>query len=298
MASKHERYYSGPPVQRDPSKPLPGEVPPGRKQLFVGIGAVIILVGAGVIIGLTVAPEPPEAMKKRVTQLEAQLAARQKQIAELKRTLNYQNTDMPMAAGVLQLKDRERHDMYAKRYSTVLRQVKAQPAAELVEWFVNRWNLLLDRPQPDDRVTRRAAVLSLLVGGMARNLNPGDYVPWQAEFLHNANWLGDLHFDLDGDGLPGKRSSPNPKDGFAGVSICHIAMALNQSVTDAQVLVMPEMECDRPENRMSVFLQGRTLNDALDEFVRAVRREGFLVVEKSKKNIRLILIGKRKNRRR
>jgi hypothetical protein len=60
---------------------------------------------------------------------------------------------------------------------------------------------------------------------------------------------------------------------------------------------MPEMECDRPENRMSVFLQGSTLNDAINEFVRSVRREGFLVVEKKKKNIRMVLIGKRKGRR-
>ena len=51
----------------------------------------------------------------------------------------------------------------------------------------------------------------------------------------------------------------------------------DQAVTDAQILVMPDMKCDLPKNRMSVFLAGATLDDALDEFVRAVRREGFLV---------------------
>ncbi len=298
MVSKQERYFSGMPLpQQDPSKPLPGEVPPGRKKLFVGIGVVIALVGIGVIIGLAIAPEPPEKMVTRIAELEATLDARDATIAELKRSLSYSETELPTTTGALKRSDRQRHTMYAKRYSEVLRGVKAQPAAELVEWFVKRWNLLLDRPEPDDRVTRRAATLSLLVGGMARNLNPGDYVPWQAEFLHNADWLGDLHFDLDGDGLPARRSSPNPKDGFANVSVCHIAMALNQSITDAQILVMPEMECDRPENRMSVFLQGSTLNHAIDEFVRAVRREGFLVVEKKKKNVRMVLVGKRKGRR-
>src|SRR5205814_682238 len=81
----------------------------------------------------------------------------------------------------------------------------AQPAAELIEWFIGRWNALLDKPLPNDRATRRAEALSLLVGGMGKNLHPEDYVPWQAEFLAG-NWLGELHFDLDGDGLPAKRS--------------------------------------------------------------------------------------------
>jgi len=320
MASKEERYFTGRPVENtapdepelvneasvvpdtdlappyvgDPSKPLPGEVPPGRKKLFITIGVAIGLVALGTVLGLAIAPEPPAKLLSKVAELEITLDAERARADELERSLAYQSTDQSMAVNKLAAKDRQRHEMYAKRYSKVLRQVQAQSAAELVEWFVNRWDLLLDRPEPDDRVTRRAATLSLLVGGMARNLNPDDYVPWQAEFLHNANWLGDLHFDLDGDGLPAPRSSPNPKDGFANVSVCHIAMALNQSVTDAQILVASDMECDRPENRMSVFLQGRTLNDAITEFVHAVRREGFIVKEKNHKKVRMVILGKRR----
>ncbi|MFH1177695.1 MAG: hypothetical protein V1750_09840 [Acidobacteriota bacterium] len=169
---------------------------------------------------------------------------------------------------------------------------RCQAAAELIEWFVARWNDLLDRPQDGDRTGRRAEVLSRLIGGMAQNLDPDDYVPWQAEFL-NGEWLGELHFDLDGDGFPAKRASPNPKDGFADVSICQVAMAINQTVLDAQVLVQPQMRCDSPNAKISVFLQGRTLDDALDELVRALKRDSFFVNDRVFKGTRMILIGPR-----
>jgi len=68
-------------------------------------------------------------------------------------------------------------------------------------------------------------------------------------------------------------------------------MALNQSIKDAHVLVMPEMRCDSPKAKMSVFLQGRTFNDALSEFVKAAKREGFLVVERRQGGTRLVLLG-------
>ena len=152
---------------------------------------------------------------------------------------------------------------------------------------------MLNRPQDGDRIGRRAKLLSQLIGGMALNLDPDDYVGWQAEFLQppEGNWLGDLHFDMDGDGLPGKRRRKNPKDAFADVSVCRVAMALNQTATDAHILVMPEMRCDSPKVKISVFLQGKTVNDALTELSRALRREGFVVVEQIKKGIRQFLIG-------
>ena len=43
-----------------------------------------------------------------------------------------------------------------------------------------------------------------------------------------------------------------------------LGVTLNQTIKNAQVLVMPNMKCDRPESKMSVFLQGKTLNDALN----------------------------------
>ena len=288
MSSKQQRYFSGFPPDRDPSKPLPGEVPPQQKQLFTLAAVAIGLVGAGVLLGIWMAPESPTEAKAQIAALETQLRASQDRVRELERGLGYQQS--PAGQGKLRAGDRSRHEREGRKYVQALRRVKAQAAAELMEWFIARWNQLLDSPQSDDRVARRAATLSLLVGGMAANLNPGDYVPWQAEFL-NSRWLGELHFDIDGDGLPGKRSTPNTHDGFANVSICHIAMALNQSVTDAQVLVMPDMKCDRPESRMSVFLQGRTFDDALDEFVRVVKEHGFLAVERQERGVRLILIG-------
>jgi len=118
-------------------------------------------------------------------------------------------------------------------------------------------------------------------------------VPWQAEFF-DGHWLGEVHFDLDGDGYPGKRSMPNPHDGFANLSICHIAMALNLSVLDARVLVMPDLHCDRSDNKMSVFLQGATLDEAITDFVKAARYSGFIVKESlDKSGLRLVLVGSR-----
>jgi hypothetical protein len=293
MAGKQERYFSGAPGDRDPALPLPGELAAARTRLFIGMGVTVALFGLGAIAGYGLSPDSPADLQERIASLESELASKRGEVEELKRSLTYQHSTTPTPTGALKAADRQRHEELGRRYAMALRRAKAQPAAELIEWFITKWNQALDRPEPDDRVSRRAALLSLLVGGMGRNLNPDDYVPWQAEFLRSGNWLGEVHFDLDGDHLPAKRSSPNPKDGFANVSVCHIAMALNQTASDAQVLVMPEMECDRPENRMSVFLQGATIDDALDEFMRAVKREGFLVVERKKNGNRLILVGKR-----
>jgi hypothetical protein len=245
---------------------------------------------SGCVAGLWLAPEGPRELRLQLQAAEMQLQANRQRIAALEQTI----TDNVGVAGrgKLQAVDRARHSRALRRYMGTLRRVQAQGAAELMQWFVGRWDHLLDFPQEDDRVGRRAAALSLLVGGMAENLNEGDFVPWQAEFLAG-DWLGELHFDMDGDGLPGKRTAQNRHDGFANVSVCHIAMALNQSMSDGRVLVRPDMRCDRPEARMSVFLQGKTFDDALTEFVRAVREQGFLVAERLEKNTRLVLIGAR-----
>jgi hypothetical protein len=263
---------------------------PAQRQLFLVISVAIVLIGMGAALGLWLAPESPAETAAQVTQLEAEIETQKQKIGELERALKYQATDKPVEIGRLTDEERRRHEREGRRYVAALRRVKAQGAAELMEWFVHRWVQLLDQPQPDDRVGRRAATLSLLVGGMAANLNPGDYVPWQAEFF-NSKWLAELHYDIDRDGLPGKRSAPNARDGFANVSVCHIAMAINQAVSDAQVLVMPDMRCDRADARMSVFLQGTTWDDAITEFVQAVKQHGFVVVERLDKGVRLVLIG-------
>lgn len=248
--------------------------------------------GVGVLVGLWRAPETPATARGQVLQLEGLLAQRDRRIGELSEQLTGRMVVAGGAGGTGQLKavDRARHQKEGGAYLAALRGSGAQGAAKLVAWFIRRWDQLLDAPLPDDRTGRRAEVLAQLVGGMAANLNPGDYVPWQAEFLNNT-WLGELHFDIDGDGLPGPRRNANAYDGFANVSVCQVAMALNQAMTDGQVLMMPEMRCDRPDSRMSVFLQGETFDDALTEFVRAVREQGFIVVERSEKGGRLVLVG-------
>jgi hypothetical protein len=279
-------------VPRDPRKPLPGEWSPARQRRLMLVGGGIVAVGLGTMLGSALTPEASAEARHHIAELEAKLTTASGRVAELERTLAYQagQSEVQRAGGRLKPEDRERHERDGRRYAQVLRAVKAQGAADLMTWFVKRWDGLLDQPEANDRTGRRAELLGLLVGGMAANLDPKDYVPWQAEFL-NGTWLGELHFDLDGDGLPGKRSMPNTHDGFVDASVCQIAMALNQAVRDARVLVMPDMRCDRPEAKMSVFLQGTTYNDALDNFVRALREAGFIAVERIENGIRLILVG-------
>ena len=283
------RHYDG--FVRDPRRPLPGEVSPRQRQFFV-LGVVTIgLVGVGAVLGLWIAPESPIEDRLRIGELEEKLRLRDDRISALERELLYNQLDGPSGGGKLSATDRARHLRKGREYSRALRRVQAQAAAEMLDWFVQRWNKLLDSPAEDDRVSRRAATLTLLVSGMAQNLHPEDYVPWQAEFF-GGHWLGELHFDLDGDGLPTTRNHPNSHDGFADTSICHIAMAFNQAVIDAQVLIMPDMPCNAAGARMSIFLQGDTFNAALTEFVRAVREYGFIVTERHEKGNRLILIGR------
>lgn len=277
---------------------LQGDATPKEEQAkstWLTVLAAIAWVGVGVFMGVAFwganAPEA-EVAQARISELEQALAASQAKVVSLERSLAYRANHNSKQGGALLPRDRKRHLVQGKRYAKLLKRAQAQPAADLMLWFVDRWNALLDDRQSGDRLSRRAKALSQLMSGMAQNIDPEDFVPWQAEFLES-RWLGDVHFDLDGDGLPTSRFGPNPKDGFASRSICEIAMALNQSVTDAQVLLMPNLKCDAQNARLSLFLSGETLDDALSEFVRGARRVGFSVVEKRKKGTRLILVGKR-----
>jgi hypothetical protein len=287
---KKELYFSGAPVQTDASKPLPGEMSPERRRAFMVTAGVAGAFALGIVIGLALAPGTPAELTAKNAALEEELSDARDRVQDLERTLRYRETDKPVDQGKLKPEIRAKNEQGALRIAAVMKKYKAQGASELMEWFIKRWDELLDSPQADDRVARRAATLALLVGGMAENMHPQDFVEWQAAFF-KGNWLAELHYDIDGDGLPGKSSTKNPKDGFANVSVCHIAMALNQAVTDTQILMTPDMRCDRPQSRMSLFLQGSTFADAIDEFVDAVKKEGFLVVERRENGMHLILVG-------
>lgn len=295
MSDKRDEYFQGAPlVGHEEPLPLHDGLQPQVKRRLRLLATAVGLFGGGLLIGLFLAPDSPRATQARLVALQTTLGQREAQLATLQQASS--TSHGTGERGRLRPADRTRHEREGRRYAQSLRKTGAQAAGDLMEWFVGRWNQLLDYPQEDDRVSRRAATLALLVGGMAANVNPGDYVPWQAEFL-GGNWLGELHFDADGDRRPGKRGDPNPHDGFANVSVCQVAMALNQLARDAQVLMMPEMRCDRPEARMSVFLQGKTVDDALTEFVRAIKEQGFLVVERMDKEMRLVLVGIRPQKR-
>ena len=268
---------------------MPEEMSAPHRQLIRRVALGFTLVGVGVVLGVWQAPEAPKDVRRALGQSEKTITEQDQRIDELNRLLQSVQ-EHGIGSGHLKPEDRQRHEVQGRRYVQTLRQAGAQGAADLMTWFIGRWNTLLDNPQPDDRVTRRAATLSLLVGGMAHNMHPGDFVAWQAEFL-DTKWLAELHFDSDGDGLPTRRTARNTLDGFANVSVCHIAMAMNQATTDAQVLVMPELKCDRPEARMSVFLQGETFDAALTNLREALREQGYLVKERQERGVRLILVG-------
>lgn len=290
--------YPNPPGYRDfdPNRPLPGEVNPAARRRMVALIAAIVLFALGVVTGLWLNPESPAELVEQNARLRVSLQEARAEAAELRRKLSYDDQGVQAQEGKLDPAIAERHRAVSKQIAEAMRRVKAQGASQLIDWFVDRWNRVLDNPREDDRIERRAELLTRLVGGMAENLHPGDYIPWQTELLSGA-WLAELHYDLDGDGLPAARSSKNRNDGFTEKSVCHIAMALNQSITDAQILVMPELRCHDSRNKMTAFLQGETFDNALNQFVTAAKREGFLVLEKKRKKQRLLLIGNGKKRK-
>jgi len=259
--------------------------------VFSLFGIVLVIVGG--LLGLALAPATPREIQAHLLTLQQQYEKVKIRNDELERALRYRETSTKTApSGSLPQEVKKKHIFYGAKMASILRQAHAQPASELMEWFTTQWNALLDLPRPDDRVDRRAETLSLLVGGMGENLSEDAYMRWQYSFFNPQEpWLAELHLDRDGDKLPRTRNQENPRDGFVNQSVCVIAMSLNQAITDAHVLMMRDMHCDRPEARMSIFLQGSTLNDALNEFVAAVRREGFLVVERQSNGVRSVLVG-------
>ena len=267
------------------------DMTPGQRKLMgtLIIGLVCFTLGLGA--GFFISNEPAQGQLERERQLSQQLKAQQQKIAELERSLTYNQTQKAGANnGKLDPKIKELHTQQGKRYSDAMRKARHQKAANLIDWFVVRWNSVLDDPMTGDRLDRRADLLSQLVGAMGENLDPADFANWQSEFFAQS-WLAEIAYDLDGDEYPAPRKAKNPRDGFTQTSVCKIAMALNQTVTNAQVLVMPEMKCDRPEARMSVFLSSETIDGALTEFVKALRAQGYLVIDKTRQGVRRILLG-------
>ena len=267
------------------------EMTPGQRKLMGTIIIALVCFSIGLGTGLFIAEEPAEDQLQREQELVQQLKVQQQKIAELERSLTYNQTQQAGSnKGKLEDKIKDLHINQGKRYSDAMRKARHHKAANLIDWFVVRWNSVLDDPMTGDRLDRRADLLSQLVGAMGENLDPGDFANWQSEFL-SQSWLAEIAYDLDGDGYPATRKAKNPRDGFTQTSVCKIAMALNQTVTNAQVLLMPGIKCERPEARMSIFLSSDTIDGALTEFVKALQGQGYLVVDKTRQGVRRILLG-------
>jgi hypothetical protein len=276
-----------------PSSPFTrwlSHTPQAAKHFAALVLLAFFLIGTGVFMGWWVTSATQTCTQETLEQLQRTIFEQKHTLEQL--TLN--QTPSSQSAPALTEEQRARIQREGRRYVATLQKVGALSAAHLNEWFIQRWIALLDHPQPEDRIKRRASLLSLLIGGMSAHINPGDYVSWQTEFL-SQKWLAEVRYDSDGDGLPRSRFSPNTHDAFADTSICHIAMALNQVALDLQILVMPELHCDRPDARISVFLQGSTFDDGVSEFIRTLKEQGFPVVEKQERGTRLVLVGAKKH---
>ena len=289
--NKNGKYFSRDLPKHE--KPMIPEMPPAQKNLFrqtfIGLGVFII----GVFVGISVSEQEPKKAKEELAILKAKVRTQENTIDKLKRSAQYKKvpqTTTGQKSFVLPEAIKKRFVKTGEMQIKGLRQAKAQRGAELLAWFLDEWQSILEKPGDNDRTERRPDALSLFIGGMAENLNPDDYIRWQADFL-NGNWLPEVHFDLDKDGYPAKRSYKNPVDSYTDKSVCHIAMALNQTIKNAQILVMPNMRCNRPEAKMSIFLQGKTLNDALNVFAQTAKELGFILVEKKAKGSRLFLLS-------
>src|SRR5689334_9357635 len=128
------------PLPSDPRKPLPGEVRRGQRVVFNLVGGAVIVFGLGVMLGLALAPESPADTKRRLAELEAELALSRQRVLELDRAVQYKAAEkVTRPGGKLSAEDKKRHERESKKYAKILRQLKAQGAAELIQWFIGRW---------------------------------------------------------------------------------------------------------------------------------------------------------------
>ena len=278
------------PGNQDPRRPLPDEIPPGRVRNFVLVGLGIGIFVLGALFGIFLSPEPDSALTKQLSETNAALQLARSRLIELERAITYKTSNSSNGQALLNPEQKKLIEIGGKNYAKALRQARHQSASDLVYWFVDRWVSLLNQSTANDRSTKRAELLAQFVGAMAKNLNPGDYVGWQVE-LFQQPWLAEVSSDFDGDGYPTKVGNKNPRDGFTQASICKIAMALNQTATNAFVILMPTLQCDSPKSQISLFLGGKTIRSALDEFVQTLKAKGFAVVDKTISGKRQILIG-------
>ena len=165
------------------------EMTPSQRKLMGTVIVGLICFGPGLTAGFLLANEPEEDQLKREQALSQQLKKQQQKIAELERSLTYNQTQQAGANnGKLDVKVKELHINQGKRYSDALRKARHQKAANLIDWFIVRWNSVLDDPMTGDRLDRRADLLSQLVGAMGENLDPADFANWQSEFSRKTGW--------------------------------------------------------------------------------------------------------------
>lgn len=251
-----------------------------RRRCFIGIAYTVVVLMLGVIVGLALGPTSDQLSKD---QLSKKLKACQQALRQAQQSVSM----LPASLKTNQLKELQNG---SKAYISTLKKTGHLGAAELMEWFVGQWESVLQQPQGGDRLTRRAKLLSSLLGAMAENVDPNDFIAWQLELRRQA-WLFGYNQPVSGAAYPAPSKHSNPRDSFANTSACQIAMVLNQTVRNVNIVISPTFSCSPSAHLMSVFLSAQTLGQAVDQFVADLRRQGIAVAESKVDGQRLITIG-------
>ena len=107
---------------------------PSQRKLMGTVIVGLICFALGLTAGFLLANEPEEDQLKREQALNQQLKKQQQKIAELERSLTYNQTQQAGAnKGKLDVKVKELHINQGKRYSDALRKARHQKAANTSE---------------------------------------------------------------------------------------------------------------------------------------------------------------------
>ena len=130
------------------------DLPPERKRLFVRVTVAVGIFACGAIVGIALSPETPASSLQHIDDLTKALGKAHARILELERAEVQRNTTVaaPNSSHALSPRVIAQHRAAGKKYVRALRAAKAQSAADLVRWFLSRWEDLLKHPQSDDRL--------------------------------------------------------------------------------------------------------------------------------------------------
>jgi hypothetical protein len=251
----------------------------------------VVILGIGAVLGIFLTSADPQELHKMLSQVQRELVDLKSQNAALQVSLaEAKKVNHPQ--GNLTLEEKKILELGGQKYADLLSSEGFQGPSDLVKWFIGRWIEVLDETNAGDRLTLRADLLVNFIQSMRANINPGDFVAWELE-LRRQSWLLGYNASIARENFPRNMSEANPRDSLGLMSICELVMIMNQTVSDADILLAPNVNCSvGSEHKFSLFLSDPTLEGALTQMVNFLRTQGYLVVDSIKDDRRQILIGK------